>query len=303
MTRSKGKAKFHIMLTLVVILWGLEYAVAKDALDHVDTVVIMNMKYFFGIFVIAAFAAKTGNLQLPKRKDIPMLIAITILGHLVYFYCEYTALKLIPVANLTIILGFLPMGSVLVEKLVFGRLLSRKLLVFMLISVFGIFLTIGTDLASLGGGKALGYLVCVIALFAWIGFLFTTEAFAGKYGPVQISLYQAVLAWILTIPLTIPHVPEIVHLSPKIYLELIYLGVVSEGLCFLAEVACINRLGPTICAVYSNFLPVTSALFGVLLLGQDLVMLQYIGGALVILFGYFIIREKDRLSSLPVHTE
>ncbi|MBQ9015320.1 MAG: DMT family transporter [Firmicutes bacterium] len=292
---DEGKRIFHVMMIFLVIVWGLEYAVAKDALDHVDTLIILNVKYFFGALLIAAVAKKTAGFRLPDKRDVPVLIGTTILGHIIYFYCEYAAMATVPVANITIILGFLPIGSILIEKLFFHRRTNGKLILFMMVCIIGIFLTIGADFRSMRGGSGRGYLMCLGALGAWLAYLFLTEKIAYKYGSIEIALWQTVIAWLLTSPVMVPHVAELPALPPRVMMELLYLGIVSEGLCFLAEVTGLEKLGPTISAVYSNFLPVTSALFGMLLLHQDLVLLQYLGGALVIAAGFLVIREKDRL--------
>lgn len=290
-----GKTKFHIMMIFLVIVWGLEYAVAKDALDHVGTFLILNVKYFLGALLIAAVNVKTSGLHLPQPRDLPVIVLTTILGHIVYFYCEYSAMDTVPVANITIILGFLPIGSILIEKLLFHRRLSGRLLLFMAALIAGIFLTIGGDAAALRGGSGTGYLFCLAALGAWLAYLFLTEAIAQRYGSIQLAFFQTAIAWILTTPVMVPHAAELTQLPAKVLLELVYLGIVSEGLCFLVELTGLEKLGPTISAVYSNLLPVSSAIFGVLLLHQNLVALQYLGGALVILAGFLVIREKDRL--------
>ena len=286
------------MMVFLVIVWGLELAIAKDALEYVDRLLVLNVKYFFGFFVIAAVAKKTTGFHLPALRDLPLIIATTIIGHILYFFCEYGALDTVPVANITIILGFLPIASILVEKAIFHRKTSIKLIVFMLVCVVGIFLVIGSDFSSMRGGSFYGYLYCGGALLCWLGYLFLTESLTNKYGAVPIAFYQTIIAWVITTPVVFSQYPDLLQLPTGIMLELLYLGIVSEGICFLVEITGLEKLGPTISAVYSNFLPVTSAFFGFVLLHQNLVLLQIIGGLVVIASGYLVIREKDRLDRL-----
>ncbi len=299
MRNEEKKGKYHAMMCFLVIMWGIEFAIAKDALNSVDTFVILNFKFFLAILFIGVICMKTGNLALPELRDMPAIIGTTILGHIIYFYGEYTALDCgVPVANISVLFGFLPVGTAIVDRIVFKRRISTKLMVLMFICVVGVILTIGVDLSSLAEGRAKGYAMVLLALLAWLAYLFTTENIAEKYGSLKIALYQTIIAWIITLPVMIPHIPELPALEHKVLLEMIYLGIISEGLCFVIEVTGLEKLGSTISAVYSNFLPVTSAFFGLILLGQDLVPLQYIGGITVIAAGFFIIREKDRLDRL-----
>lgn len=298
MTPAENKSKYHVMMSLLIIVWGLEYSIAKDALDYTETIVVLGFKYTFGLAVIALIAAKATKLRFPDLKDIPTIFGTTILGHIIYFYAEYTAMDTVPVANITVILGLLPITTALVDRFVFRRRLSSRLLVMMMACVAGIFLTIGADLASMTGGKSSGYILCVVALIAWLLYLFLTENITEKYGAIQVALYQSIIAFIITTPFVVPHFDEIPQMPSKILIELIYLGIVSEGICFLVEITGLEKLGPTISAVYSNFLPVTTAIFGLLLLHQELTPIQYVGGAIVIISGFFVIKEKEKLDRL-----
>ena len=62
------------MMVLLVIVWGLELAIAKDALEYVDRLLVLNVKYFFGFFVIAAVAKKTTGFHLPALRDLPFVL-------------------------------------------------------------------------------------------------------------------------------------------------------------------------------------------------------------------------------------
>lgn len=288
---TERKRKYHLLMILLVAAWGAELAVAKDALDIMNPIVLLTIRYVIGTVVMALVLAKTTGFQKLKKRDFLICILCTLLGQILYYFCEYSALETVPVANITILLGFLPVGSVIVEKLLFKRRVSKTLITGMLVCVGGILLTIGNDLLSLGGGKLTGYLLCFGAVAAWLAYLFVTEAVSGSYDSTLIAFYQTLMASIITMPYAVTHMPEFSSMDPKILVELLYLGIIGEGVCFMIEVKGIQKLGPTISGVYSNFLPVTTALFGVLLLGQDLGVLQCV-----------VIREKSRLEKLQPKT-
>lgn len=295
MTKGNSTLKYHGMMVFLIIVWGLEFSIARGALEYVNAMVLLNTKYLLGALFIAVIALRTKKARLPEKQDLPLIFVTTFVGHILYYCGVYTAMETIPVANITVILGFLPLGSVLVEKILFQKRMSRVLVLLMVGCVAGIFMTIGADWVSLMAGKWSGYLMCLMALISWLAYLFLTGQLTEKYGAMNIALYQTTLAFLMTAPVMAPHLGEIPQLPPVIILQMIYLGVVNEGLCFLIEVTGLDRLGPTVSAVYSNFLPVTTAFFGWLILGQNLGPLQCAGGAIVIICGFFIIRERERL--------
>ena len=60
----------------------------------------------------------------------------------------------------------------------------------------------------------------------------------------------------------------------------------------------LKKLGPTTSALYSDFLPVSTAVFGWIFLRESLSPLQMLGGVVVIAAGYIVIKEKGKLDSL-----
>lgn len=297
--KDKSRKKYHLLMIFLVTAWGAELAVAKGALEIVNPIVILTVKYILGAMVMAAVLLKTRGFRLLKKRDFGICVICALLGHILYYFFEYSALETVPVANITILMGFLPVGSVIIERLMFKRRSSKALIVGMLVCVCGIALTVGNDIMSLGGGKLAGYIMCVGAVGAWLAYLFVTEAVSEEYDSTLIAFYQTVTAAILTMPYTLTHLPDISLVGTEALPELLYLGLVSEGLCFMIEVKGIQKLGPTISGVYSNFLPVTTAIFGVIMLGQDLGLLQCIGGIIVIISGCAVIKEKSRLKASP----
>ena len=293
--KQEKKTAYHLLMVFLVIAWGAEMPIAKEALEAVDPLVILTVKYVLGAAVMAGVLLKISGFHKLKKRDLPICVLCTILGHILYYFCEYSALEMVPVANITILLGFLPVGSVLVEKLLFKRRVSKVLMIGMLVCVGGIMLTIGEDLLSLGSGKLVGYVFCFGAVGAWLAYLFVTESVSEDYDSNLIAFYQTLIAAVITMPYTLTHLPDFSAMEPKVLCELVYLGLVSEGLCFMIEVKGIQKLGPTISGVYSNFLPVTTAICGVVMLGQSLGILQCMGGIIVIFSGCAVIWGKSRL--------
>lgn len=304
---SHPNAKYHIMLTILVVAWGLEYAVAKDALNSINSITLITFKYTLGCSVMAVILLVTGKFRKLEKGDIPKFILCAIVGQIMYFFCEYNAMRTVPVAMITILLGFVPILSIIVERVLYKHKSSKVLIIGMLVCIGGIILAIGTDFSVFSQGKLIGYLFCLGALVAWVCYNFITNSVCSSYEPTCVAFYQMSIAAVLTLPYSVFHLPTAAAMTAPVILELIYLGVISAGIGFLIEVIGINKLGPTTAGVYSNFLPVTTAIFGVVLLGQHLTALQIIGGVIVIASGYFVIKEKARLDRIrlrdPGHSQ
>ena len=295
--QSESKAKHHALMALLIIIWGVEFAVSSDALNIYDSISLVFAKYVVGLVTMGTVMVVTKQSWRLRRKDIPVLIVCALAGPVLYFQCEYAAIGLMPVANITIMLAFLPVVTVLLERVMFGRRITAKLMIGIFACIIGIVITVGSDLLGNGVGKPLGYLFCLGALCCWAVYLFATEKVGQDYSTVTIAFYQTLIAVIVTAPLGIPHLPPLSDcLQPKLLMEILYIGVITEGCGFLIEVNGVKHLGTTITGIYSNLLPVTTALAGLLFLQQGLVPLQILGGVVVITAGVIVIREKGKIN-------
>lgn len=231
-----------------------------------------------------------------------MLIACVICGDILYFFCEYRAMDYIPVSLLTIILAFVPMVSIIIERIVFKIKANRVMIIGIAICIVGVILVIGSDLSILFSGRAIGYVLAFGAVLAWNGYNFITMHIDG-YDSTSLSINQMMCTLLIIWPVVIPNMPPIESYTPAIVAGLLFIGIIDSGLGFVIVVNSLQKLGPTTSAVYSDFMPVTATIFGAILLGESITLVQLIGGLIVISAGFIVIKEKGKLDEARLKTE
>ncbi|MBQ6401582.1 MAG: DMT family transporter [Firmicutes bacterium] len=289
------RTKAHILMIILVITWGFDYVPAKWALYIMSPMALLLLKYCIGLIVGLILKLVTKNRNLIRLKDLPLFVLCSIFGEVLYFYCEYSAMNYLPVGLLTIILGFVPMVSILIERIVYHRLPNRVILIGIAFCIIGIILVIGGDLRILLEGRIWGYVLAFLAVFSWNAYNFITASLQ-QYDSLTLSCTQMVCTILLCAPLAIHSgLPALSEYTPAILGGLLWMGLFDAGLGFLIMVYGLQKLGPTTSAIYSDFLPVSTAFFGAVFLHESISWLQIIGGIIVIASGYVVIREKGRL--------
>jgi drug/metabolite transporter (DMT)-like permease len=279
-------------MTLLVCLWGLEYIVAKKALEDFEPLTLVFFKYGVSFLVLAPIKLATGRELRIRRKHILPMLVCALFGDIIYYATEYQALSYVSVAVLTIILSFVPLLSILIEWGLFGRRPSPLMVAGVCTCILGIALVIGIDLGQLRGAP-LGYALGGIAVLAWNIYNFFTERLTDDFNVLDLTLYQITCTLILLTPYIIAHPPTLASLTPAAIGGAVYLGVVSGALGFFIYVNALSVLGATPCALYSTFMPVTAAFFGWILLKETLTPLQIAGGAVVIASACVVLRQKS----------
>jgi len=292
---NKSRKLAHFLMILLVISWGLEYVLAKNALEVLPTMVLIFMKYFVAFFIVFAIKMKMDPGHWIRKKDIPIFIICSLTGEILYFLCEYGAMSYMPVSLITVMLAFVPVISVIIETLVYKRKPNSQMVIAIIVGIVGIGLIIGVDFKEILGGEFIGYLLCLGAVFSWNIYNFITASLGDKYSSITLTFNQLVCTLLLTAPYALTHLPSISVITTPVIWQVVYLGVVSGGFGFFIMVYALSVLGPTPNAVYSNFLPVTSTIFAWVFLGEKLGWLQILGGIIVISAGYIVIKEKGKL--------
>ena len=291
---DKKRLTFILMFVLV-FMWGLDYSVAKNALEVFRPLNLMFFKYLGGLIVITAIKVAAERRFTVRKKDIIFFVLCSLTGQVLYYFCEYTAMEYIPVALITIILSFVPIISILIERVFFKTKMSVRIITGLVVCVIGVGLVIGADFKSLFSGRALGYLLAFGAVISWNMYNFITTRISRTYTELTMAFNQLLCTVLISLPYAAAVMPPAECFTPKIILSLAYLGVGSAGTGYLIYVRGVKYLGPTVSSLFSNFLPVTSTFFGWLILGQSLGIMQIAGGLIVIVSACYVIIEKNRL--------
>jgi drug/metabolite transporter (DMT)-like permease len=286
----------YIFMGVLVCMWGLEYIVAKRALEYFDPMMLVFLRYSVAFITLAPIKLIVNRRIVIKKKHIIPLFVCALFGDVIYYAGEYQALSYISVAVLTIILSFVPLLSILIEWRLFGRRPSLLMVAGIVACVFGIALIIGVDLRQLHGG-ALGYILGGLAVLSWNIYNFFTEKLTDDFSILDLTLYQIACTLIIMAPYAIANPPALASAAPAAIGGIIYLGAVNCALGFFTYVNAISVLGSTPCALFTTFMPVTAAFFGWILLNETLTPLQLAGGVIVIVSACLVLRQKNLLDT------
>lgn len=292
------KRNMYLLMTALVFAWGLEYIFAKQALAVMEPLTLVFFKYLIGLAVAVIIKLKMEGKSLIRKKDIPVFLFCALFGEVGYFYFEYSSMQYLPVSLVTIVLAFVPALSIVIDKALFKKKVTRRMAAGIVLSVIGIALVIGVDWHILFQGRIIGYLLAFGAVITWNLYNFLTASLHDRYESATLTLNQIICSLLLVWPYALSHLPHSETVTPGVVWGILYLGILSTGVGFIIFVRSLHILGPTVTSIFSNFLPITTTLFGWLILKETILPVQMAGGVIVIAAGYIVIKEKGRLEEL-----
>ena len=227
----------YCLMGVLVTLWGIEYVAAKYMLGFVEPMTLQFMKSAMGtLFLLPVILRQTQQPhQIPRLspaarlKDAGMVVLATGIGIVLYFLCEYTAMDYLPVSAITLMLGILPAMSIIVERIVYGRKISAKLLLLVFASIAGIAIVIGGDFRVLLSGRLIGYVLSFGCVMCWTVYNFITEHMGAGSTPYTLAFRQLLYTSVMLLPYFILHFPEFGSFTLTANIAMLFLGIVISG--------------------------------------------------------------------------
>jgi drug/metabolite transporter (DMT)-like permease len=297
---QKERKLMYFLMICLVIIWSFDYIAAKHVLEVMDPLVLLYIKYTVALGFMLIIKRFTDRGWKFYKRDILTLIVCSVLGEILYFFCEYTAMDYLPVSIISILLAFVPALSIGLEIIIYKKKPSTKLVAGLVICGIGVALVIGVDFKDLLGGRIIGYLLVLGAIFSWNAYNFITAALHDRYSSIYLTVLQLSCVLVTLAPYMIFNVPSPLTFTPDIIGGIIYLGVFGAGLGFLIQVRALHVIGPTATSLFSNFLPISTTGLGWLFLNETISGIQILGGIVIITSGYFVIKEKGKMEELQV---
>ncbi len=265
----------------VSVLWGLSFLSTKVAVASLPPMTIAAARFVVAVILLYALALGTREELRLRLRDLPLMALGGLSGVTLYFLCENTGIALLTASESSLIIGTIPVLTMLADRLAFGTRLRARSYVGALVSFAGIALIV---LPSIGGGSSslAGYLLMGGAAACWVVYALVTKPLGTKYGHVAITFWQSLFGLLGCIPFALAESPSWRMPSLPVALNVLYLGVFCSAVGYWLYVVAIDRLGAGTTSVFLNLVPVVSVGAAFFLLGERLGAISLAGGAVAI---------------------
>lgn len=265
MSRPVGVA----VLVLITVIWGTTFVVIKESLDHVPPSLFLALRFTAAALVLVWVK--------PDRRALPWALALGLASFLSYG-SQTLGLSYTTASKAAFITGLSVIITPFLSRLFLGSRLTGR-----------VWLTAGVALAglalmTLGGesGVNIGDLIIVITAFAYAVHLILISRAVQHQDPVKLAAMQlwpvAVMAWIWAWP----HAGMVTSLPAGVWWAIIYLAVVATALVLVLQNMAQRIVPAHVAALIFVLEPFVAALFGWLLLGEQLGVAGWVGGAVVV---------------------
>lgn len=274
------------LLLVVILIWGLNFTVVKFSLREIDPMSFNSFRYLLATGLMVAILLRSGQNLRVHKGDWPRIIALGLLGNLTYQCLFIVGIDFTFAANAAVMLGTIPVWVALSDRVIYGRILQWPTLAGIALAFSGIVLIMEGSATgiTLRSENIVGDLILILAAFIFGLYTLLSKSFLSRYSPIQLTTLMMLTGGTGVVLAGVPWALQLDYgsVSAAAWGGVVYSGLLSIGISYMIWNYGIRQVGTVRTATFQNLIPVAGLLFGVLLLGEQLFLMQYAGAALII---------------------
>lgn len=278
----------HAALLFMVVIWAVNFSVAKVALEELSPLAFNALRFPLAAALLYLIMRSRGPVPMPARAELPSVLALGLLGNMMYQMCFIFGLDRTRAGNASLLLASTPIMTALLSAALGHERVRPRVWLGVVGTFGGILLVVlgGRGVVEAGRATLVGDLIMFGASIAWAFYTVGSRPFVDRYGALPVTAWTL---WIGTTGLVLAGFGDILRISwervsPLTWVAVVYAGVLSIGVAYIIWYYGVEKLGNTRTSTYSNLTPVIALLVAWMWLGEVPTAAQ-IAGMVVILSG------------------
>lgn len=273
------------------IIVKLGYRYGADAV----TLLALRMLVAFPFFLLMGFWAARRSARL-SNGDRRKIVLLGFLGYYLASFLDFAGLAYITATLERLILYLTPTLVALIGWLAFGKRISRRQALALLVSYAGVALAFGHDLQAGGSNIMLGGALVFGSALAYALYLVGSGELVARVGAVRLTAYASSVASVLCLVQFVVLRPMQALVLPwEVYALSLVNGTLCTVLPVLAVMMAVARIGSALAAQVGMIGPVSTIVLSLLLLGEPMGPWQ-VAGTVLVMAGVFVVSQQKSVA-------
>jgi drug/metabolite transporter (DMT)-like permease len=295
----KKAVRIYGAVVLSMIFWSFSFIWYKVANESFRPLTIVFIRLVLSVCILSLFLFLTGKFVKIKKEHRKLFFLLAFFEPFLYFLGESFGLTYVSATVASVLISTIPVVATLGAWILFKERLKLINYAGIILSFLGVLVFILNKNGTLSFNIK-GLLLLTFAVFSAVGYNLTLSKLVGSYSPVFIVGVQNIIGAILFLPVFL--LSDFSHLintpfSFRHFIPIIELSVFASCGAFILFAYSVRNMGITKANVFSNCIPVFTAFFSFILLGDKLTV-QNITGMVIVIAGLFMSQMNGKRKSI-----
>jgi drug/metabolite transporter (DMT)-like permease len=281
-----------------MIFWGFSFIWFKIANKTFQPITIVFLRLLFSVILLTTYLILAKGFMKIRKGDFKLFLTLALFEPFFYFLGESFGLTYVSATVCSVMVSIIPVIATIGAWLVFKEKLRTINYAGIIISFIGILVFLLNRDGSISYNLK-GLALLFFAVLSAAGYNLTLSRLVGRYSPVYIVNVQNVIGATLFLPLfMITDFNTFIHHSytPVMFLPVLALAAFASSGAFILFAYSVSKIGILKANVFTNFIPLFTALFSFILMGDRLTF-QNILGMFVVIAGILMAQVNGRIKS------
>ena len=284
----KRELKASIMLFATAIIWGLAFVAQAAGMEHLGPLSFTASRCFVAVVFLYLtykfFMMKSASYREEKFDMKRTLVGGSICGLVFTIAINLQQVSLIyTTAAKASFLTALYIVFIPVIGLFFGRRPSVKIIICIFLAM------VGTYLLSINGGLKInrGDLIVILSALVFAIHILLLTKYSTNTNAVLVSLVQFAVCGVISLVGALVLEDISMEAILKSQVTILYVGILSSGVGFTIQLMALKDLEPVVASMICSLESVFGALFGWLILSQEMTEREIFGAIIIFLATIF----------------
>jgi drug/metabolite transporter (DMT)-like permease len=274
----------EIGLLVIVVIWGVNFSVIKVGLAALDPHAFNALRYPMAAALLTAGLAATGRLGLPERADLPRIVGLGILGHVIYQLLFIHGMDRTRAGNASLLLATAPIYTAILSGVLDHDRIGRRGWAAIAAAFAGMALVVGGGPGgpSFASGTVAGDLLILVAASMWALYTVGARDMVRKYGSLRVTTWVLWLGAVVLFLLGLPDLAAAGRVPAAAWGAVAYSGLLGIAVAQFLWYRAVRLIGSTHTSTFQNLVPVVAIVVAWVWLGEVPTAGQAAGAAIII---------------------
>ncbi len=285
--------KTYLSVSLAMVFWSLTFIWFKIANAVFPPFSIVLLRLVISSIILLTGSLFIRRLQRIEKKDIKWIILLVFFEPFLYFIGESQGLTMISSTLAAVIIGTIPLFVPIGAFIFFREKLSLLNIAGIILSFAGILIVVLNRSLTFNANPA-GVMLLFLAVLSAVGYTLMVRKLVGKYNPYSLVTYQNILGIVLYFPMVAVFENQsllAVDITGRSLVSLFCLAIFGSTMAFILYNYSIKYLGASRANIFTNIIPVLTAVFSYYILNEEMTF-RKVTGIAVVLAGLLLTQLK-----------
>jgi drug/metabolite transporter (DMT)-like permease len=291
----------HLFALVAMILWGISYIWSKIVFEYLEPATTVLFRLIISSIFLVILIKITGRYQQILPNDRKYFLLTALFNPFLYFVGESFGLNLVSSTISAVIVATIPIFMPFAAWFYLHERLRRINIIGLIISFAGVLIIVVDRSFSLTANPV-GLLFLALAVVSALFYGVLLKKLTGHYNPVSIITYQNIIGVFYFLPLVLlleaKHLPS-VKPDFRMVSSLLLLGLFASSMAYVFFVKSVKQLGIAKANIYTNLIPVFTALFSLWIL-NEIITPDKIVGILLVIAGVAVSQQGKQAKAAPL---